>query len=93
MIACLANVERLALVYSTRNLSIKVLSWQLHGRHSLDQILSVTILAPLARGTKCWDKTKHRSSKTAWSSENIFCRRLIVSKERWQLYVLQEWGG
>ena len=79
MIACLANVESLALVYSTRNLPIKVLSWQLHGRHFVDQILSVTILVPLVPGTKCWDKPKHRSSKTVGSNENIFCRRLILS--------------
>ena len=72
MIACLANVESLALVYFTRNLPIKVLSWQQHGRHFVDQILSVTILAPLVPGTKCWDKPKHRSSKTVGSNENIF---------------------
>ena len=77
MIACLASVESLALVYSTRNLSIKVLSWQLHGRHFVDQILSVTTLAPLTPGTKVWDKPKHRSSKTVGSSEsseNIYRR-------------------
>ena len=81
MIACLASVGSLALVYSTRNLSIKVLSWQLHRRLFVDQILSVTTLAPLAPWTKVWDKPKHRSSKTVGSSENIYHRRLILCTE------------
>ena len=56
---------------TTNNLRIKVLAWQLHGRHSLDQLLSFTNLAPLvprARCWDCWEKPTHRSSKTPWSS-------------------------